>query len=108
MEQVAGEDLTPFFDQWLYRGGVPRLSGTWTWDAAAQTVAVNLRQTQPGAPFRIPVEVALQVPGAPARVERIDMTTASATATFKTTQEPGAIVLDPGVRLLAATEMSRR
>jgi aminopeptidase N len=108
MEQVAGEDLTPFFDQWLYRGGVPRLSGTWTWDAAAQTVTVDLRQTQPGAPFRIPVEVAVQVPGAAARVERIDMTTASATATFKTTQEPGAIVLDPGVRLLAATEMSRR
>lgn len=108
MERASGQDLTAFFDQWLYRGGVPRLSGTWSWDSAAQAVTVDLRQVQPGAPFRIPVEVALQVPGAAARVERIDMISAAATATFKTTREPTVLAIDPNVRLLAAVEWSRR
>ncbi len=48
------------------------------------------------------------MPGGPARLERIEMTSASATATFKANQEPTALVLDPNVRLLAATELSRR
>ena len=108
MESASGQDLTAFFDQWLYRGGVPRLSGTWSWDSAAQAVTVDLRQVQPGPPFRIAVEVALQVPGAAVRVERIDMISAAATATFKTTREPTVLAIDPNVRLLAAVEWSRR
>ena len=108
MEEASGEDLAPFFDQWLYRGGVPRLSGTWTWDASAGAVTIELRQTQAGAPFRVSVDVAVQVPGSAARIERIEMTTGSATATFKADAEPSAIVLDPNVRLLAATEIERR
>jgi aminopeptidase N len=107
MEEASGDDLGPFFDQWLYRGGVPRLTGTWSWDRAAGTATVELRQVQPGAPFRIAVDVAVQTPGA-ASVERIEMTSAVATATFKAPQEPTALVLDPNVRLLAAAEIARK
>jgi hypothetical protein len=71
-------------------------------------VTVDLRQVQPGPPFRIAIEVALHVPGAAARVERIDMISAAATATFKTTREPTVLAIDPNVRLLAAVEWSRR
>jgi len=71
-------------------------------------VTLELRQVQPGEPFRVTVEVAIQAPGAPARLERIEMTSADARATFKADQEPAALVLDPNVRLLAATELSRR
>ncbi|MGI8673141.1 MAG: M1 family aminopeptidase, partial [Luteitalea sp.] len=108
MEQASGQDLAAFFDQWLYRGGVPRISGTWSWDPALRTVKVDLRQTQPGMPFHVSVEVAVQVPGAPVRVERVDMTTGSAGVTFKADAEPAALVLDPNVRLLAAMELVRR
>ncbi len=108
MEQVSGEDLAAFFDQWLYRGGVPQLSGTWSWDPIAKTATIELRQTQTGAPFRLTVEVGVQMPGAAARTERIEMTSAAVTATFKADREPAALVLDPSVRLLASTELSRR
>ena len=108
MEEASGADLEPLFDQWLYRGGVPRLSGTWSWDPGARAVTVNLRQTQAGAPFHVSVDVALHVPGSAARVERIDMTSGSASATFKADTEPTSVVLDPGVKLLAATELERR
>ncbi len=59
-------------------------------------------------PFHVSVEVAVHVPGAPIRVERIDMTSGSAAATFKADVEPTAVVLDPNVRLLAATALVRR
>ncbi len=108
MEHASGEDLSSFFRQWLYRGGVPRLAGTWSWDRAAQSVTLELRQVQAGEPFRLTVELAVQVSGRPARLERIEMTSSSATATFKAPDEPAALVLDPNVRLLAATEVSRR
>jgi aminopeptidase N len=108
MEQVSGEDLSSFFAEWLYRGGVPRLAGTWSWDRAAEAVTLDLRQVQPGAPFHVTVEVGLEAPGAPVRVERVEMTSASTSATFKVDQEPAALVLDPNVRLLAGTELVRR
>ena len=105
MEQASGEPLAGFFDQWLYRGGVPRLSIAWTWDSAARTVTVNLRQVQAGPPFRLAVELGVQVAGGATRIERVEMTLASATATFKSEQEPVAVVVDPNVRLLVAAEV---
>jgi aminopeptidase N len=108
MEVAAGEPLGPFFDQWLYRGGVPRLSGTWSWNAAAKTVTVDLTQTQTGAPFQIPVEIGLQLAGGASRVERIDMTGASAHAVFNVATEPTSLVIDPSVKLLAAAEIVKK
>lgn len=108
MEQASGQDLSPFFTQWLYRGGVPRLAGTWAWDPAAKTVTLELRQTQAGAPFHLTVEVGIQTPGAAQTLERVEMTGAEARATFRADREPAALVIDPRVRLLAATEIARR
>ncbi len=104
MEQASGHDLSDFFQQWLYRGGVPRLAASWTWDAAARAVTIDLRQEQAGPTFMLTVEVGL----GPSRVERIEMTTASARATFAVDQEPATVVFDPGVRLLAAVTSARR
>ncbi len=36
MEQVSGKPLDWFFTQWLTRPGVPRVGGTWRYDAVAQ------------------------------------------------------------------------
>jgi len=104
MEQASGEPLAAFFDQWLYRGGIPRLSVTWTWDAAAGTVTVNVAQVQPGPPFSLTLELGVQAAGGSTRIERVQMTGASATATFKAEQRPVAVVVDPQVRLLLAAE----
>lgn len=108
MEQATGQDLGPFFDQWLYRGGVPRLTGTWSWDSATKAVTIDLRQTQAGAPFRLTVEVGVQSSGAAQSLERLEMTDGQARATFRADREPAAVVIDPHVRLLASSEMSRR
>ena len=106
MERASGLDLTPYFSQWLYRGGVPRLEGTWHWDGAR--VTVELRQTQAGDPFRIPVDIGVTVPGAPMRVEQVTLDARAGTFTFAAAQEPTGVELDPGVRLLAELRLVRR
>lgn len=108
MESASGDNLAPFFEQWLYRGGVPRLSGVWSWDAAARAVTVDLEQTQPGPPFQVAVEVAVQVAGATTAVERIGISGAKAHAVFHAEREPSALVADPNVKLLASIDLVRR
>ena len=104
MERASNQDLSAFFEQWLYRGGVPRLAAVWEWDASARTVTVELRQEQSGPPFALTVDVGL----GSSRLVSMEMTGAVARATFPVDQEPTAVVIDPRVRLLAAVTTSRR
>jgi aminopeptidase N len=108
MERVSGLELSAFFKQWLYRGGVPRLEGTWQWDATAKQVVVELTQTQPGEPFQLPLDVGFTLAGGKRRVERADLTAHSARFTFASDQEPTAVDLDPNVRLLFDGHLTRR
>ena len=108
MERASGLDLSSFFQQWLYRGGIPKLEGTWQWDANAKQVVVELAQTQPGVPFRLPVEVGITVAGARVRTEKIELTDRSGRFTIAADQEPTVVELDPNVRLLMDGRLTRR
>jgi len=103
MEAASGDTLGGFFDQWLYRGGIPRVDAVWTWDAARSEVTVNATQTQAGVPFAFSLDVAIEVPGA-ARVLRPLVFTATgngrATLTLRVDREPAALTLDPNARML--------
>ena len=48
MERASGKDLRWFFDQWLTRSGVPALTGSWRYDAAAKQVVVELTAVADG------------------------------------------------------------
>jgi aminopeptidase N len=108
MERASGRDLRPFFQQWLYGGGVPKLDGSWRWDATAREVVIELRQTQPGAAFDLPVEVGVSVPGAPMRVERIALRAREGVFRVAAAAAPTAVELDPNVRLLFDGRLVRR
>jgi aminopeptidase N len=64
-EEVSGQDLAWFFDQWLYRTTYPILRLNWqnNWQEGANEVRVRLRQQQDPEPdgsrpaYRIPVEL---------------------------------------------------
>jgi aminopeptidase N len=108
MERASELDLTAFFQQWLYRGGVPRVDATWQWDAGAKQVILEVRQTQPGEPFRVALEIGITEPGARPRVERVDLSDRSGRFTFPAAQEPTAVELDPNTRLLIDGQLIRR
>jgi aminopeptidase N len=101
MEQASGRDLGWFFAQWLTRAGVPRLAGTWRYDAASRQILITIEQTQPGDPYRLPIEVGIvQDPQQRPRIERVQLTERRATFTLPADAPPASIVLDPDTWLL--------
>src|SRR5213592_4133360 len=56
MEKASKQPLDWFFRQWLYRPGYPQLACSWSYDARARRVDLELTQAQPAAwgVFRLP------------------------------------------------------
>jgi aminopeptidase N len=107
MERASGESLSAFFDQWLYRGGIPMIDGNWRWDSAAKLVRIELRQSQSGAPFQFPLDVRIQLPGGEHRIERVTVTGTTAEFSVVAENEPTSVTLDPNTRLLFSGQLTR-
>jgi aminopeptidase N len=58
-------DLSWFFREWLNRGGVLQLDGTWHYDPAAKQLVVILNQTQKQSLYRMPIEIGYTLPPLP-------------------------------------------
>jgi aminopeptidase N len=109
MEESSGEDLRWFFQQWLYRPGSPAVEGAWRYDAAAKKVQLDLKQTEPGEPYRLPLEVGITVPGTPtAKVEKVQFDQKQQHFEFAAEQEPAEVELDPNVWLLIDAKMVKK
>lgn len=109
MEEVSGEGLGPFFDQWLRRADEPAIEARWRYGDGALTVAV--RQTQPGAPFRFPLDMGIYAVGEGGgpvllRVETVAVDAREATVTVLLDAMPFAVVLDPHTHLLAGLDVA--
>ena len=98
-------DLSWFFREWLNRGGILKLDGTWRYDAAAKQVVVSLDQTQTTGLYRMPIDISVttapsvsgrQGSAAPAST-RVWIDQAHTTTTMSVATEPTAVDLDPHV-----------
>ncbi len=110
MEHASGQDLHWFFQQWLHRSRSPEVRGTWRWDGRAKEVVVDLAQTQPGGPYRLPIlEIGIQEPGGAAmRVDTVDFSTAKQTFRLAAPERPDSVALDPDVWTLMSATFKRR
>lgn len=107
VEEVSGQQLAWFFQQWVFTPGHPRLEGSWSWDADAGTVTLELEQVQGGPVFRAALEVGLQA-GETLRIETVEIDEAAETFTFEVESEPADVVLDPDTWLLMESRLARR
>ena len=74
MEEASGRDLGWFFDEWLTRGGMLKVQARWSWDAAARALRLDLEQVQAAEPYRMPIEVAIEIAGEPSRrTDRVEV-----------------------------------
>lgn len=107
MEEASGMPLGWLFDEWLYRGGMLKVAGRWRWDAAAKALRLDLEQRQAGEPFRMPVEVAIDLgdENGP-RGERIEIAERRQSIAIPLDREPRSVVLDPRDFVLMDAELS--
>ncbi len=99
MEAAAGQDLAWFFDQWVYRPGVPEVHGSWQYADGALTL--TLEQAVPGDPFRLPIEVGIYAPGDDLpRIETVVLDAPAETFTLPVDAPPEKVVLDPNTWML--------
>jgi len=107
MEQASGQQLGWFFDQWLTRGGLPKLSTRWSYDAKAKQLRLDIEQLQSGPAFRLPIELAIDVEGDPRpRLERIDVQKPRETLTLPLDGQPKSVTLDPRTYVLMDAEIA--
>lgn len=106
-EEVTGEDLMWFFDQWFLKRGHPELSITHSY--AGNQVALHVRQVQDStfSPiYRLPVTVTTWVNNQPTN-HRIVVTKADQTFSLPVTQRPALVKFDAHGQVLAELEEER-
>ena len=105
IERRAGVPLGWFFDQWLRRPGVARITTAWHFDAALQRVVLDVRQDdERNAPYRFPLTIAVTDSRGNVHRVRVEIpATRSTTLTLPVplATAPMALTMDPDVELLA-------
>ena len=101
MEEVSGQKLDWFFQQWLYRAGSPALEGGWRYNPGSKKIEIDLKQTQAGEAFRLPLEVEVSAgSAAKALIAKIEMTQKQQRFEVAADREPDAVHLDPDTWML--------
>ncbi|HEX8352125.1 MAG TPA: M1 family aminopeptidase, partial [Pyrinomonadaceae bacterium] len=94
MELHAGRPLDWFFRQWIYEPGFPAYDAAWRWDEPSKRLRLRVRQTQGGAPFRMPLDVEFRG-GDSSRRETVEVGEREQTFDFKLERRPLSVAVDP-------------
>ena len=92
-EEVTGQDLNWFWNQWFYGSGHPKLDISYDYDEASKTAKVFIRQDQPGKTFKFPISVDVYQ-GAEKKRYNVMVDQAADTLTFPATSKPDLINVD--------------
>jgi aminopeptidase N len=96
-EKVSGQALKPFFDQWLYQCGMPRIKGEWKFDK--NKINITVRQTGDML-YQFPLEVGVIDAAGKQTVHKFSITTAAETFSVTLSKKPSKVILDPNTALL--------
>jgi aminopeptidase N len=103
-EEVTGQDLNWFWNQWYFSAGHPQLDIQYNWDESAKTASVTITQTQEGAQvprvFDLPLAVDIYEAPGKVRREQIRVTKREQTFTFPCNSQPALINTDATKTLL--------
>jgi len=102
MEEISGQDLKWFFDQWVYAADPPRLDVKRAYNERTKTLKLTIAQTQKAdrltpAAFRLPLDFTIKTTDGSA-THTIDVTKRSQTFSF-TTENPLDVVIDEGLKI---------
>jgi aminopeptidase N len=109
MEEVSGQSLDKFFDEWVYHGHFPELEAHYSWDEETKMAKLTVRQTQKVTEdvllFSFPLTVAFQ--GKNGETEKtVQVKDKESEFYFPLSEAPRSVVLDPRMDLLAKIDFS--
>lgn len=99
VEAISGQNLDVFFKQWLYTEGQPNLKVTWVYLEKEEKIQVTVKQLQQKL-FTFPLDVELQYASKNARSITFEVNQKEQVFSFKPTEKPSNLVLDPFTDLL--------
>jgi aminopeptidase N len=111
VEDVTGERLGWFFDQWCTRPGIPRLDVTLSYDSRDARVDVRIEQTQhidernPAFSFDLPIWI--EQPDGTSVLTFVPVTERVTAARIPVRAEPVLAAVDPELHVLAEVTVSR-
>lgn len=95
MEQISGQNLKPFFYQWLTIAGHPDLAIKWTHDPKTRIIDVTINQKQTNL-YVFPLEIEID-----GELRTIDIAARSTTVHIAAGKMAPQITVDPNVNLMA-------
>ncbi|RFM25735.1 M1 family metallopeptidase [Deminuibacter soli] len=103
-EEVTGQDLNWYWNQWYYGSGHPKLDISYAYDNATSSAKVFVKQTQQGDKlFKMPVDIDVYANGKKTR-HQVWIGNAADTFALPSTVKPDLINFDGDKILLAAKE----
>ena len=98
MEEVSGQDLAPFFKQWLYQAGHPQLDINWSNQKGY--MEIEIKQIQQSGLFTFPVDIKMTFEDGKSKTETIDIKELRTKARLITTKKVVQVDIDPKTWLL--------
>jgi hypothetical protein len=92
--------LDRFFAEWLDRAGAPVVGVDWHALDAGKGASITLEQRQPGEPYTLALEVAIDLKGGETKLVTLDLAERRRTFEIETAARPLAVRLDPNRRAL--------
>ena len=105
-EEVTGQDLNWFWNQWYYGSGHPKLDINYDYDSAGKTAKVFIKQTQTGKIFKLPIAIDVYQ-GTDKRRYKVWVEHQADTFIFKTVSRPDLINVDGDKILLCEKNESK-
>jgi aminopeptidase N len=109
LEEVSGQSLERFFDQWARRPGHARIDVDLAWDDAKKTLNVVVEQTQkidadnPAYAFTLPLY--LDYGNDKGKYVYLNIDTTKTDASFNLDAKPDDVAIDPNLTVLASSKI---
>jgi len=97
MEEVSGQNLSDFFEQWIFTKGYPELK--WKWNYSNGKLKITINQQQKHQSFKFPLEIGL-VNGNQTKIEILQITNTKEEFQIQLKEKPEKVILDPNFWLL--------
>lgn len=98
-EMISGQNLQPFFTQWLERTGAPAIAISEAKRGAADSghrLTITLAQSAPAYQLRVPIAIRNQEK---TEIHWLDLSREQQTFTLTLAEKPEAVALDPDARI---------